>query len=190
MEIITILLLILVRYFFHLRIYNSIFTFSTKINIAQLKILFWDQDYLKIFQYSSPEKKASDFNGQRNGWYNWASSSLISVWFAWKSQIYHLIYVLLLQIMFQLASAMDAGQISNGSKELGSMKQSADLKCRSGWRREWKVDQNIWKMWNWKRRLGSGHSVIFVVVEKLYFSSCHHLNCGGNPNFSISSFPS
>lgn len=49
------------RHFFYLRIYNRIFTFSTKINIAQLKILFWDQNYLKVFPYSSPEKKSSDW---------------------------------------------------------------------------------------------------------------------------------
>lgn len=60
---------------------------------------------------------------------------------------------------------MDAWQISKGSKEFGSMKQSADLNCGSGWRREWKVDQNICKIWNWKRRLGSGHSEIFIVVK-------------------------
>lgn len=88
------------------------------------------------------------------------------MWFARKSQIYHLVYVLLLHIVFQLALTMDAGQVSNGSKELGSMKQSA------GWRREWKVDQNICKMWNWKRRLGSGHSEIFIFVEKMCVFLC------------------
>lgn len=38
-----------------------------------------------------------------------------------------------LQIVFQLALAMGVGQISNGSKELGSMKHLAELKWRSGW---------------------------------------------------------